>query len=88
MTVASLILRVLIRAYQLLLAPLALGSCRFEPTCSQYAIDAIAGHGPICGARLAMRRVLRCHPWGGAGYDPAPPACDLDGRGDEGVATR
>ena len=59
MTVASVILRVLIRAYQILLAPLSLGSCRYDPTCSQYAIDAIAGHGVIAGVRLAGRRVVR-----------------------------
>lgn len=76
MTAASVILCVLIRAYQILLAPLSLGSCRFEPSCSQYAHDAIAGHGVVAGIRLAVRRLLRCHPWGGAGYDPVPPPED------------
>ena len=47
------------------------GQCRFTPTCSQYAIDAIEKYGPWRGSIKAMRRILRCHPWGGKGYDPA-----------------
>ena len=47
-------------------------SCRFTPTCSQYAIEAIKKHGPFKGFYLTCRRVLRCHPWGGSGYDPVP----------------
>lgn len=86
MTVASVFLRVLIRAYQILLAPLVLGSCRYQPTCSQYAIDAIASHGPLRGVRLAARRVLRCHPWGDAGYDPVPPAGDTGANRTKGIA--
>jgi putative membrane protein insertion efficiency factor len=46
--------------------------CRFTPTCSEYAREAIALHGPLIGAKLAIRRILRCHPWGGCGYDPVP----------------
>jgi len=88
MNVASLMLRVLIRAYQVLLAPLALGSCRYDPTCSQYAIDAITNHGALSGVRLAARRVLRCHPWGGCGYDPAPPACNAGAHGEHGTTVR
>lgn len=64
----------LIRAYQLVLAPVLPPSCRFEPSCSHYAAEAIATHGPLRGAGLAARRLLRCHPWGGAGYDPVPGA--------------
>lgn len=47
------------------------GQCRFTPSCSQYAIDAIAKYGPVRGSLKALRRILRCHPWGGRGYDPA-----------------
>ena len=46
--------------------------CRFDPTCSQYAIDAIKGHGGLRGTFFAVRRIIRCHPWGGQGYDPVP----------------
>jgi len=63
-----------IRAYQWVLRPLFPASCRFEPTCSHYAVEAIATHGPGRGLWLALRRVLRCNPWGGAGWDPVPPA--------------
>ena len=49
-----------------------LSSCRFVPTCSEYAIEAIKKHGPFKGLYLAVRRILRCHPWGGSGYDPVP----------------
>ena len=55
------------------IAPRELRSaCRFTPTCSQYAIEAIKKHGPFKGLYLAVRRILRCHPWGGSGYDPVP----------------
>lgn len=47
------------------------GHCRFHPTCSQYAIDAINKHGPLKGAWMSLKRIARCHPWGGKGYDPA-----------------
>ena len=47
------------------------GHCRYQPTCSQYAIDAINKHGPLRGSWRALKRILRCHPWGGTGYDPA-----------------
>jgi len=47
------------------------GHCRYVPTCSQYAIDAITKHGPLSGSWRAIKRILRCHPWGGKGYDPA-----------------
>ncbi|MGD0542082.1 MAG: membrane protein insertion efficiency factor YidD [Tepidisphaeraceae bacterium] len=47
------------------------GQCRFTPSCSQYAIDAISKYGPLRGSLKAIRRILRCHPWGGRGYDPA-----------------
>ncbi|HTI35929.1 MAG TPA: membrane protein insertion efficiency factor YidD [Vicinamibacterales bacterium] len=62
----------LIRGYQLLLSPILGGSCRFVPSCSAYAIDAINTHGAARGLVLAFRRVGRCHPFGGHGYDPVP----------------
>lgn len=65
-------MRAAIRAYQLGLAPVIPPSCRFEPSCSHYAAEAIARHGPWRGVGLALRRLLRCHPWGGSGYDPVP----------------
>jgi putative membrane protein insertion efficiency factor len=61
-----------IRAYQLVLSPWLGRQCRFEPTCSAYAAEAIERHGPLRGSVLALRRVGRCHPWGGSGYDPVP----------------
>jgi uncharacterized protein len=68
------LLRGLIGAYQLLISPILPASCRFEPSCSHYAQEAIATHGVLRGLALALRRILRCHPWGGSGYDPVPPA--------------
>ena len=62
-----------IRAYQLTLSPLFVGCCRFEPSCSRYAIMALEQHGLFKGAWLAVRRLARCHPLGGAGLDPVPP---------------
>jgi putative membrane protein insertion efficiency factor len=60
----------LIRTYQLLISPLFPPVCRFTPTCSQYAIDAIRYHGPYRGFFMALWRILRCHPFSGGGYDP------------------
>lgn len=62
----------LIRVYQVFLGPLMGGHCRFEPTCSRYAIEAYQRHGPIRGTWLTLRRLFRCHPFGGHGYDPVP----------------
>ncbi len=61
-----------IRFYQLCISPLTPPSCRYTPTCSTYAIEALRRHGPVRGSWLALRRILRCHPWGGSGYDPVP----------------
>jgi uncharacterized protein len=69
----SLALRGLIRLYQLFISPLLLPRCRYLPSCSDYAAEAIATHGAVTGSLLALRRLLRCHPWGGSGFDPVPP---------------
>lgn len=61
-----------IRFYQKFISPLKPPTCRFTPTCSQYAIEAIRKHGPFKGLYLAVWRILRCNPWGGSGYDPVP----------------
>jgi len=63
---------VLIKIYQLCLSPFLPKVCRFTPSCSTYAIEALRKHGPLRGSWLAARRILRCHPWGGSGYDPVP----------------
>lgn len=61
-----------IRFYQRFISPLTPPTCRFTPTCSHYAIEAIRKHGPFKGLALAVWRILRCNPWGGSGYDPVP----------------
>jgi len=66
------VLVALIRLYRIALSPLIGPACRFEPSCSSYAIEAIARRGVIRGGWLAARRIGRCHPWGGFGYDPVP----------------
>ena len=64
--------RVLIRGYQLLISPLLGPTCRYYPSCSAYALEALRVHGAIKGTWLAARRVARCHPWGGSGIDNVP----------------
>jgi len=74
-TISRTIARLLIlpiRFYQKFISPLTPPSCRYTPTCSQYAVEALRKHGPIKGMYLAVCRLLRCHPWGGHGYDPVP----------------
>lgn len=71
--IASLPFILLIRLYQVTLSPFMGGQCRFEPTCSRYAAEAYQEHGPIRGTWLTFRRVMRCQPFGGSGYDPVPP---------------
>lgn len=61
-----------IRFYRGYISPLKPPCCRFVPTCSQYAMEALQKHGPLKGLYLSIRRILRCHPWGGSGYDPVP----------------
>jgi putative membrane protein insertion efficiency factor len=62
----------LIRCYQVALSPWLPRACRFHPTCSQYTLEVIQKHGVLKGFYLGAKRILRCHPWGGGGYDPAP----------------
>lgn len=62
-----------IRFYQGAISPLLPPACRYTPTCSQYAVEAITVHGPLKGAWLAIKRICRCNPWGGSGYDPVSP---------------
>jgi uncharacterized protein len=64
----------LLKGYRLLLSPWLGSQCRFEPTCSRYAIEALESHGAGRGSYLAARRVFRCHPWCDGGFDPVPPA--------------
>lgn len=66
-------LTLLIRAYQLLLSPFLGTNCRFEPSCSCYAHEALKQHGTLAGLWLTLRRLLRCHPFAKAGFDPVPP---------------
>ena len=76
----KLVIRIGIRGYQLLLRPLVHfvagpnGVCRYTPSCSNYFLQAVEHHGAWKGSWLGIRRILRCHPWGGCGYDPVPPA--------------
>lgn len=72
MSVGSSALVRCVRAYQYVAAGRP-SPCRFDPSCSSYAIDALTTHGAVRGTWLAIRRLARCHPWGGQGYDPVPP---------------
>jgi putative membrane protein insertion efficiency factor len=67
------ILVFLLRAYQLVLSPMLGQNCRFYPSCSHYAIEALRSHGAARGSLLSLRRVCRCHPWNAGGNDPVPP---------------
>ncbi|MDG2287640.1 MAG: membrane protein insertion efficiency factor YidD [Candidatus Marinimicrobia bacterium] len=70
--IPSLFFVTLIKGYQTVLSPLLGSNCRYEPTCSQYAIDVIKEWGSLKGSVLALKRILRCHPWSESGYDPIP----------------
>jgi uncharacterized protein len=72
--IAARLLTLLIRGYQRLISPLLGPRCRFYPSCSQYAVDALRLHGAVRGGVLALRRLLRCHPLHPGGYDPVPGA--------------
>lgn len=69
----GIFLSIPIHIYRLLISPMLGPRCRYLPTCSDYALEALTSHGPLKGAWLATKRLARCHPWGGRGYDPVPP---------------
>jgi len=68
----ALPLVLLVRIYSYVISPLLGSNCRYDPTCSAYAIEALQKYGAFRGTALAARRIARCHPWGGSGYDPLP----------------
>jgi putative membrane protein insertion efficiency factor len=70
------LLKLPVLMYRYGISPLIPPRCRYVPTCSEYAIEALDIHGPAKGSLLAAGRICRCHPWGGSGYDPVPPACN------------
>jgi len=62
----------LVKLYQYLISPLTPATCRYQPTCSHYTVEALEKHGLFKGGKLAIKRIFSCHPWGGSGYDPVP----------------
>jgi len=70
--VIGLLFLIFIKGYQYLISPLLGASCRYIPTCSQYGAEAIQKYGPFKGGWLTIKRITRCHPWGGHGHDPVP----------------
>ena len=72
----AFVMRVLIKGYQWFISPVLPRSCRFYPTCSSYALQAIEVHGPLKGGWLALKRIGRCHPWNEGGMDPVPERTD------------
>ena len=72
MAILGFLMIFLIKIYKLAISPWLPGACRYHPTCSVYAVQAIQKHGPLKGGFLAAKRILSCHPWGGQGHDPVP----------------
>ncbi len=70
--IVTFVLLIPIYFYRYAISPMKPATCRFTPTCSVYAIESIKKHGPVKGLVLALKRLLKCHPWGGSGYDPVP----------------
>jgi len=70
--IATFLLKAPIKVYQYCISPYLPANCRYQPTCSAYALEALQKHGPIAGLWLTVRRLGKCHPWGGHGYDPVP----------------
>ena len=68
----SFVISLPIRAYRVIFSPWVGHNCRYQPTCSAYALEALEEHGALVGLYLIVRRLLKCHPWGGQGYDPVP----------------
>lgn len=79
-SILSYVLKGLITVYKYVISPLLGPKCRYLPTCSSYAMEAIEIHGPFKGGWLGLKRILRCNPWGASGYDPVPP---LKGKKDQ-----
>ena len=70
------LIMLLIRGYQIVLSPFLGGSCRYDPSCSHYGMEAVRVHGALRGSWMAVRRIGRCHPWREGGFDPVPPPAD------------
>jgi len=68
----AIVLRAPIVLYRLFVSPVLPNACRYEPSCSRYALDALHRHGALAGTWLALKRIARCHPWASGGYDPVP----------------
>ena len=82
------LLMAIVRFYRVAVSPWTPPSCRYDPTCSAYALEALERHGAVRGSWLAFRRILRCHPWGGSGYDPVPgPSGETSGDGGQVIET-
>lgn len=76
MTPLAFCAKLVVKIYQYGISPILPGTCRYTPTCSAFALEAIERYGALKGSRLALGRFLRCHPWGGSGYDPVPDKCE------------
>lgn len=84
--IGASVLLALLRAYKVLISPLFTGCCRFTPSCSDYMREAVIVHGALRGTWLGMRRLARCHPFGGHGYDPCPARAVSDADASSGIS--